>query len=338
MKCVLMSLVILGSITASAQQNKEIEQTGTPAVMEVANGKKVKVMLQRVEGDRLIFQPYKQLRDMPAPMDKLAQLTFFPKFDPKAVEEMFTAGDFQGVIDTVGSDMEEFVPYMPVPNNLRSTFVLVYHSYKSLEDYESAARYAQQLLAMEDVKMKLLGQVGMAQIALAQGDLVLAEKIRSELPKDAEAASLYIQAAIERANGEPKQAIQTVTRIIENHPNDVEILPASELLVAYCYLDMTGTNSVITTNSAMNTARQVKNMYAGTAVAVNAEKLWAELGGREVEARELAIKAEMEEAEQAAEKKKAEQMARRKAEKAAVQAEAANTDVSATTETKTESE
>ncbi|MDZ8120215.1 tetratricopeptide repeat protein [Pontiella agarivorans] len=372
MKRVFLSLVVLGAVAATAQQKQVEGPAGTPALLETANGKKAKVTLQKMEAGNLTFVAGS--RSMTVPGDKISSLTFSMgkedfdfyreqqvisdeqvsevfkqehistadkldlifKMVLKNIEQSYNDGDFQKVIDATSSVMEKYIQYMPIKNNMRTPFVLTYNSYKSLGDYANATRYAEILAAMDNDEMKLMGQVGLAQIALDQGNVSAAEKIKGELPEDAVAADLYLKAAIQRAKGEQKDAIITVTQIIEEFPNDVEILPASELLVAYCYLDMTGTNSVISTNSAMNTARQVKNMYAGTAVAVNAEKLWAELGGREIEAEEQALKAEMEAAkvaaEEAAKKRKAEQKARREAEKAAKKADAANTDVSETTD------
>lgn len=378
MKRILFTLIAFSVVAVSAQQTQMEGPAGTPALLETANGKKAKVTLQKMEAGNLTFVAGS--RSMTVPVDKISSLAFSmgkedfdfyrkqqvisdeqvseifkqehistaDKLDLifktvlKNIEQRYNDGDFQKVIDATSPVMEKYIQYMPIKNNMRTPFVLTYNSYKSLGDYANATRYAEMLAAMDNDEMKLMGQIGLAQIALDQGNVSDAAKIKGELPEDAVAADLYLQAALQRAKGEPKEAIITVTQIIEEFPNDVEILPASELLVAYCYLDMTGTNSVISTNSAMNTARQVKNMYAGTAAAVNAEKLWAELGGLEVEAKELALKAEMEAAkaaaEEAAEKRKAEQKARREAEKAAAQADAANTDVSAKKETKTESE
>ncbi len=325
MKRFLITLIALSSLSAVAE---EAVQTGTPAVLEAINGKKIKAMLQRMEDDKLVFQPVKSTRDIPVPASKVKSLEFFPKYDETAVGEMFAAGNFQGVIDAVGPMMDEFVQYMQIKNNVRDLCLLTYNSYKSLNDYENASRYAQALISTDDEALQLTGQVGLAQIALAQGDLERAAQIKESLPSDADAAMLYLTAALQRAHGDPKEAIQTVTDIIEQHPNDVDILSASELLIAYCYLDMTGTNSVISTNSAMNTARQVKNMYAGTAVAVNAAALWTKLGGPDVEAAQAA-EAEAQEAERAAaaaeaEKYRAEKQAQREAEKAAEAAAAAN--------------
>lgn len=372
MKRVLFTLIALSTVAVTAQQTQEDTPAGTPALLETANGKKAKVTLQKLEAGNLTFVAGS--RSMTVPADKISSLTFSmgkedfdfyreqqvvsgeqvteifkqenlstaDKLDLifkavlKNTEQSYNDGDFQKVIDATGPVMEKYIQYMPIKNNMRTPFVLTYNSYKSLGDYANATRYAEMLAAMDDDKMKLMGLVGLAQIALDQNKVSEAEKIKGELPEDAVAASLYLQAALQRAKGEPKDAIITVTQIIEEFPNDVEILPASELLVAYCYLDMTGTNSVITTNSAMNTARQVKNIYAGTAVAVNAKKLWTKLGGPAVEAEKEARMAELEkereEARLAAEKRRAEEKARREAEKAAAAAEAKQSNNETTTE------
>jgi len=137
--------------------------------------------------------------------------------------------------------------------------------------------------------------------------------------------------------------MKIVTTIIADHANDREWMPATELLSAYLYLDMTGTNSVITTNSVINTARQVKNIYAGSQVAGEARKLWVSLGGEAIEAEEIARKAEL---AAATKKAKEERAAAREAERKAKQearaiakaqeAAAASTNLNTTTNTESE--
>lgn len=351
MKRIIISLIALSAVVVTAQE--EVAQPGTPAMLEAANGKKIKVFLQSLEAGNLTFQPFKSPKNMTVPADKIKNLQFFPKYDEAAVTADFIAGDFQKVIDVLSPVVGDFIQYMPIDNNMREAFVLTYNCYKSIGDFDSATQYAEMLMACEDEELKLKGQIGLALIALEQENFSKAEQIHAELGEDLPVASLYLKAAIARAKGEPKVAIQTVTTLIENYGNDQNWLPASELLVAYCYLDMTGTNSVISTNSAMNTARQVKNMYAGTAVAVNAEQLWTQLGGPAVEAEVAAEKAVAEairkevKAKRAAEEKvrkeaQAAKKAAKKAEaKAAKKAEAeaaGQTGVSTNTVTEIESE
>lgn len=345
MKRVFLSLIALSAVVVTAQQ--EVVQTGTPALLEAANGKKLKVMLQNLTNDKLTFQPFKSTKDMTVPADKIKHLQFFPKYDEEAVNAAFIAGDFRGALDIMEPLMGEYIQYMPIDNNMRKSFVMVYNCYRFSGDYDNAAAYAEKLVACSDEELVLKGQAGLALVAIAKDDLAGAEKLRVEVSEKSEAGGLYLKAAIARANEEPKVAIQIVTTMIEDHANDIDWLPASELLTAYCYLDMTGTNSIISTNSALNTARQVKNMYAGTAVAVDAEKLWASLGGEAIEAAAAAERAELAaRKEEAAAKRAAEAKAKREAraaekaaERAAKKAAAAQeTDVSTNTMTKTESE
>ncbi|MDF7824743.1 hypothetical protein P4B35_12025 [Pontiellaceae bacterium B12227] len=347
MKRVFLSLIAFSAVVVTAQQ--EVVQTGTPAILEAANGKKIKVMLQSLKDENLTFQAFKSTKDMTVPASKIKFLQFFPKYDQEAVDASFAAGDFRAVLDVMEPVMADFIEYMPIDNNMRQAFVLVYNSYRFSGDYDNAAAYAEKLVASNDEALVLKGKAGLALVALAKGDVATAEKLSADITEKSEAGGLYLKAEIERAKGDPKQAVQTVTVIIENHANDIEWLPASELLSAYCYLDMAGeTNSVISTNSALNTARQVKNMYAGSAVAADAEKLWASLGGAEQQARMDEEKAKMaaaakerkeqRKAEEKAqrEKKAAEKAARQAAEKAAKEAAAQQTDVSTSTETESE--
>ncbi|MEI6891491.1 MAG: hypothetical protein V5783_04880 [Pontiella sp.] len=322
MKCVFLSLIAFSSVLVTAQQ--EVVQAGTPALLEAANGRKIKVMLQSIEDDKLTFQPFKSTKDMTVPASKIKNLQFFPKYDQDAVDAAFISGDFRAVLDIMEPVMADYIEYMAIDNNMRKSFVQVYNCYRFNRDYDNMAAYAERLVACGDDDLVLKGKAGLALVALSKEDLVLAEKLSAEVAEISVVAGLYLKAEIERAQGNSKEAIQTVTIMIEEYANDVEWLPASELLIAYCYLDMTGTNSVITTNSALNTARQVKNMYAGSAVAADAEKLWASLGGAELEAEIEAEKAVLAaEAEERREKRRVDEKARKEkkaAEKAAQKA------------------
>jgi tetratricopeptide (TPR) repeat protein len=338
MKRILICLMVLSAVIVTAQEQDY--QSGTPATLEAANGKKAKVFLQRLEGDNLTFQPFKSPTDMTVPASKIKSLEFYPKYDEAAVNDLFNSGDFAGVLNILEPVMPDYFQYMAIDNNMLQPFVLMYSCYRFTGDFENAEIYANKLLECSDETLQLKGKVGLALVAIQKGQLGDAEKLRLEVAEKSDAAGLFLRASIERAEGEPKTAIQTVTTIIEDHANDLEWLPSSELLTAYCYLDMVGTNSVITTNSALNTARQVKNMYSGTAVAVDATKLWVSLGGAEIAAAEAVEKAEREAARKEAEERRAaEKKARKEAEAAAKAAKAAAVpETGVNTSTKSESE
>lgn len=308
MKRVLISLIAL-SVSAVMAQDAPV-QTGTPAKLTV-RGKVINVFLQSLEGGTLTFQVAKNPRNIPAPADKVTSLQFFPKFDEEAVTAAYASGDYDSMLATLEPVMNEYVQYMIIDNNMRDEFDMMYNAYRSQENFAKVKEYADIMLAIGDDELVVRATVGKALASIHEGDIAAAEKVVDEL--DVEAAKLYLTACIQRANGEPVQAIQTITTIISEHPNDMIWLPQGELLNAYLYLDMTGTNWVTTTNSAMYTARQVKNMYKGNNVAADAEILWDSLGGRAIEEAEAKERAELKALE---EKRKAEEKARREKEAA----------------------
>jgi len=349
MKRIWIGLAALAAMGTMAQE--QATQSGTPALLEAANGKKARVFLQRLEDGKLTFQPYKSTKDYTVPATKVNRLTFYPKYDAEAVEQQFNSGDYSAVISSIGSMMEPFWEYMVVDNNLRDAFCMLMDAHRKLGEFSEVRKAANILQETDDPKLVQRGQVNVALTAIADHDLETAKKIRDEVAS--EAAGLYLQASIERAEQRPTDAIKTVSGIIIDHANDVEWLGPSELLCAYLYVDMLGTNSVITTNSALHTARQVKNMYRGTHVAADAEKLWTSLGGADLEAAVAAERAEWKAKEKAdrekreaeekvkreaeeKEKKEAEEKARREAEAAAQAEDAASTNVTTTTEMESE--
>jgi hypothetical protein len=316
MKRFLISLVALAAVTTMAQD--KVAQTGTPAKLTV-RGKVINVYLQSLEDGKVTFQMAKNPKNIPAPANKVEFLQFFPKFEEEAVQAAYMSADYETMLATLEPVMAEYLPYMEIDNNMRDEFMMLYNAYRSQGNFAKVRELGEIMMTMGDDDLTTKATVGMALAAINDGDLAGAGKIAGDL--DNEAAKLYLKACIERAGGDPVTAIQTVTTIITDHANDMEWLPQGELLNAYLYLDMTGTNSLIQTNSAMYTARQVKNMYAGSHAAADAEKLWDSLGGRAIEEEEAKMRAEMkkreEERKAEARRKKAEEAARRKAEKEA---------------------
>jgi hypothetical protein len=377
MKRILLGLVALSATVAIAQDTPV--QTGTPSRLEAANGKKASVYLQRLEGGNLTFQAPKSTKNMTVPLNKIKSLGFSmskeefdfyreqnvisaekiteifkkPDLDRGAkLEEMFAVileniagiynqGDYAGFISAIEPLMRERTQYMAIENNLDDFFIMLMESHRKLGDFSNVRECAATLSASPDPDKVEKAKSTLALVAITENDIATAETIRGEL--SSKAAALYLKALIEQAQGNSKQAIQTVSVIIAEHGNDLEWMPQSELLNAHLYLEMTGTNSVITTNSAMNTARQVKNMYAGSNVAADAKKFWASLGGEKIEAEEMAEKAKLaaakKEAEiaraaaaEAARKERAEKRAAEKQAKKDAEAAAAATNLNTTAE------
>lgn len=339
MKRIWIGLAALAALGAVAEE--KAAQPGVPARLEAINGKQARVFLQSLEEGNLTFQAYKSNKDMTVPASKVKSLTFFLKYDADAVQADYALGDYPAVVSTLEPLLEPYWEYMVVENNLRTAFGMLLDAYRESGEFSEIRKAAALLIASGDPVLEQRGQVFLALAAIAGGDLAAAAKIRSEI--DSEAAGLYLQASIEQAEDRPTAALKTVSLNILDHANDVEWLGPSELLCAHLYLDMVGSNSVITTNSALNTARQVKNIYAGTYVAANATKLWTSLGGPEIEAAEEKEKAERAAAVEAAKikreeerKKRAEEKAKKKAEEAALAGTGAGTNVTTTTEMESE--
>ncbi len=380
MKRIFLSLFVFTSLTAFAQ-DAEV-QSGTPSLMEVINGKKASVYLQKYEGGNLTFQPRGSSKGMTVPADKIKSLRFSmskEEFDAcrenniitseqiavifentelgkaEKLEQIFVKileniaeysyqGDYAGFVSAIEPFMLERGEYMAIDNNLADFYVMLMESYRKLDNLPLAKKCIATLLESSNDDRVEKAKVSKALVAIAENDIATADTIRGEL--SSEAAALFLQASVERANSNYKQAMQIVTTIIADHANDREWMPQSELLAAYLYLDMTGTNSVISTNSVINTSRQVKNIYAGSDAGGDARKLWASLGGEAIEeaeniakaeraAAEKKAKEEREAAREAARKaRKAEQEAAKAAKKAA--AAAASTNLTTTTETESE--
>ena len=85
------------------------------------------------------------------------------------------------------------------------------------------------------------------------------------------AARLFFKANIERAKGEPEQALQTLAKLIVHHAHNEKWIARSELMSAELYLELG------MMDAADVTARQVQQLYAGTDVAKKAGALRSEI-------------------------------------------------------------
>ena len=94
-----------------------------------------------------------------------------------------------------------------------------------------------------------------------------AKTIQPAAPVKTPAEKLYVQAVAERSDGKPKQAIQTVAKVITLHADESDWLAKSELLSAELYLELG------LTNAADVTARQVDILHQGTESAEKANAL-----------------------------------------------------------------
>jgi tetratricopeptide (TPR) repeat protein len=165
--------------------------------------------------------------------------------------------------------LDDFWPFMAVDNNLQDLFTKLMKAYLRVGNIAKANEAAAILLNNSNPSVQgqaesisLLAALGEGRIDDAQG---LLAKVESEPGK------LYLGACIKRAQGASFEAIQMLTDLIEKYANDLSWMPQAELLCAHLYMDMN------MTNSAMNTARQVMNIYPQSDVGNDAARLHEEL-------------------------------------------------------------
>jgi tetratricopeptide (TPR) repeat protein len=286
---------IFATFLAVAALAQAQEQTGVPAKMEVVTGKVVPVFLQSLVDGKLIFQIYKRTRNIPLKdITKIDRLDFINEFDREGVTQLFNAGDYQAVVDKMTADLkpslDEYWQYMLIENNYQTDFCNLMTAYLELGDMENAERTASILSRSSNQEVRIKGLSTSIKLALAKGNIEDAKKMLESV--DSEVGTLYLKACIERASDNPKAAFLLVNKIISETPNDLIWMPQSELLNVHLYMD------IGLTNSAIQTARQVQNIYANSNIAADAGKLKASLEEAKAAA-EAAIKAREEEEEKA---------------------------------------
>ncbi len=304
MKKVLSIFFVLASITLFAQGQ---EQSGIAAKITAANGRQFPVFLQGMKDDEIVFQLYKSTSNKAVPAHLITNVEFVGRFDADGIEQFFSTGDYQGMIDKMNADLkpsfDDYWQYMSIDNNLQDIYTMLMKAYLRMGNDVKASEAAAILLKNPDAGVK--GQAESIAIiaALGEGRVSDAEAMLGEI--NSAPGKLYLGACVERAKGLPKQAIQLITQLIAEYGNDLDWMPQAELLSAHLYVDMG------MTNSAINTARQVKNIYAKSDVGNEAARFQEELVLAQQKAEEAAkAKAEKEEADRAAVKARAAERAK----------------------------
>lgn len=106
---------------------------------------------------------------------------------------------------------------------------------------------------------------GKALSVLKAGNVAEAEKMLPEIKRPA--ARLYVQACVERAKGDARAAIQTISQAIARHYDDPDWIAESEVLSAELYIELG------MLKQADVTARQIQVLYEGKDVVKKADEL-----------------------------------------------------------------
>lgn len=288
----LFNILATSLVVVSLAQGQAPEQSGVPAKMEIVTGKTVPVFLQSLVDGELVFQIYKRTKNIPLrDLTKITRFDFMNEFDREGVTRLFNAGDYQGVVNQMMTDLkpslDEYWPYMSVENNFQNEFCSLLTAYFELGDMDKAEMAASILSTSSNQDVRAKGVVAMIKVALAKGNIEDAEKVLESF--DSEVGTLYLKACVERARGNPKAAFLLVNEVISEHPNDLRWMPESEFLNVHLYMD------IGLTNSAIQTARQVKVIYGNSNIAADAQKLQTHLEEAQAAAEAAATAREEEE-------------------------------------------
>jgi hypothetical protein len=249
------------------------QQSGIAARLTAVNGKEFPVFLQGLEGDKVIFQLYKRPQNQAAPLKAIDEIEFLAQFDKPGIEQLYSTGDYQGMILKMKAELKPsldgYWDFMTVENNLQDLFTMLMKAYLRSGDIASANKAAAILLQNKDKTVQ--GQAESIALLAALGEDRIADAEALLAGVESEPGKLYLGACIERAKGQTAAAFMLTNRLIREFGNDLGWMPQAELLNAHLYVDSG------LTNSAINTARQVMNIYRNSDVGNDAGKLHSEL-------------------------------------------------------------
>lgn len=241
---------------------------GVPALLEATNGKQARVFLQGATSTSLSFTGVSSPAVNEIPVARVARLVFFPEQD---VEQLIVEMGQQTIeTDLFQRVLAPYEPYMMIPNNMQSLFLLQVNDWFLKGENERAAAGAAQFLACsKEERLRSHGLRYMLLLALRSGDIGEAKGLIDGMAGGA--MRDYFEAEITAFEVGPKSAMMQVTQLIAAYANEVEWLAPTELLSAKLYLEMG------MTNSAVQTAYQVASIYQGSVMAIEAQSMIQQL-------------------------------------------------------------
>ncbi|MBN2164157.1 MAG: hypothetical protein JXR25_05470 [Pontiellaceae bacterium] len=304
MKGVFSALLVL-VVTASVSLGQT--QSGIPARITAANGRQFEVFLQKIEDENIKFLMNRGNKEQSVPVRLITTVEFVGRYDIEGMELMFNNGDYQGMINKMTVEMkpsvDAFLPFMSTKNNLQDLFAMLMKAELGLGHAARAKEISSLLMKNPDTGIQGQAESIGLLAALDEDDISTAETLLGEI--DSDPGKLYLGACVERAKGNFVVAINMVVDLIMAYPNDLNWMPQAELLNAHLYMDMGRTNS------AIQTARQVKFIYANSRVGTDAANLYMEYKKAQDAAADAAKeREELEEANRAAVRAKAEERAK----------------------------
>ncbi|MBN2685117.1 MAG: hypothetical protein JXR40_07545 [Pontiellaceae bacterium] len=267
------SIVLLLSVLVSWSH---AQQSGLPAKMTVQGGNTVDVFLQGIEGGNVVFQLNRSTRNQSGPIERILYLQFLSTLDGEALINLYSSADYAGMIQSVdrglNSKTDDYWQFMSINNNYKKVFLMLMEAYFKVGDYEQAAAagagFAQN---EEDSAAADKGRAMLIQLALMQEQIEEAEQQLETVVSPA--AKLYLTACIQQKKGEYKASIWSVADLLKKYANDLDWVPQAELLNAVSYRLWTDDEVEPYMDSAISTARQVKNIHVDSSSAGEAEKL-----------------------------------------------------------------
>ena len=252
------------------------QQSGLPAKMTIMNGNTADVFLQRVEGGNLVFQANRSTRDLSGPIDKIYYLQFLSKLDGELLVNLYSSADYAGMIQNIdqglNSKTDEYWQFMSINNNYKKVFLMLMESYFEVGNYEQAAAAGAGFAQNEEDDVAAdKGRAMLIRLALMQDQIEEAEKRLEEVVTPS--AKLYLTACIQQKKGEYKESIWSVSDLLEQYANDLDWVPQAELLNAVSYRLLADDEVVPYMDSAISTARQVKNIHVDSSCAGEAKQL-----------------------------------------------------------------
>ena len=294
MKRLTLSLIYLSLTTAQLFAT----QSGVPVKLTTkSDGKEIPGFLQGIEKGKLIFQKPGKDQNIPLPKNKISKLTFLskskerPLLNQELLNTYFSKGEYSSLITEFDVVFSPYWDYMDIENNLQQPFLKLIDSYLHKKSFDKVKRAGKILIKSSNKDLLLKGHIYIAMAELSNVDtngvvlpssVKIVKEIQEKMP--AVAGELYLQACIDRAKGNPKAAFSNLCTIIVTHGNDMRWMPDAELLCAYLYLDSH------LTNSAIGVAKQVKSIYGGSNVAVDADLILKEIAIAQVEAKKEKIR------------------------------------------------
>lgn len=236
-----------------------------PAELVMGQDRSWKGEIIRRDGDWIEFRSGSSANPVRIGAGTVKELNFVVKINSEKISEWMDNREFERIIDALTKTLEPFAEYSDIPSNLTPYNAVLMELYFLTKQYDKSLAISEEIAEDDrNPKLQTKARVYRTLALIDSGKVDEAKALLTAYGWDGESSAaaapeeLYIKAKLLALNGEYRQAMNVIAKVIVFHSQDPDWIQPAELLCAEIYTELG------MYDSADEVCRQIMVLYKNT--------------------------------------------------------------------------